>query len=100
MEHRLARRVRVPLDVVLYARGSMVARGLCRDVGLYGLYVQTDPGVLHRNALVEVEILAAGVRLHALVVHCNGEGVGLAFDEATRPEQMARLREFLRALAG
>jgi len=98
VEHRLTRRIRIPLDVVLYARGSVFGRGICRDIGLQGMYVEAEPGLLRRNTLVEVEILTAGLCLPALVVHCDKRGAGLAFDETASPEPLRHLREFLQGL--
>lgn len=95
MEHRFATRCPLPLAVVLYAKGSVVAHGVCRDVSSEGMFVRLRPCRLQRNAIVEVEILATGSRLHALVAHCGQDGVGLVFDDAEVAEGLLRLKRYL-----
>lgn len=96
MEHRFAARCHLPLAVALYARDSMVARGVCRDVGAEGMFVRMRPCHLHRNSIVEVEILAIGLRLRALVVHCGEEGAGLVFEDTKAAQGMVLLQRYLR----
>ena len=102
MEHRFSSRLPITLQVALYARGALVARGVCRDVSRDGLFVLVDPGCLFRNALVEVEILTAEhsgrLRLPAMVAHCGHDGVGLGFDEVAEPEVLQMFRSYLRSL--
>ena len=102
MEHRFSERTPLALHVALYARGALVARGICRDISRDGMFVFVDPGCLYRNALVEVEILAeergGRLRLPAMVAHCGNEGVGLVFDEVAEPEALHMLRSNLNSL--
>lgn len=98
MEHRLAARQRFALDVALYARGSLYARGVCRNLGQEGAYITTEPTRFRRNALIEVEFLAPGwgrtLRLPAMVVHFCSDGVGLNFDGLS-PEHAQALRQLM-----
>lgn len=102
MEHRFSSRLPIMLQVALYARGALVARGICRDISRDGMFVLIDPACLVRNALVEVEILTAEhagrLRLPAMVAHCGHEGVGLVFDEVAEPEALQMLRSYLQSL--
>ncbi|WP_172600347.1 PilZ domain-containing protein [Sulfurivermis fontis] len=102
MEHRFSYRWPLNLQVALYSRGALVARGVCRNVSRDGMFVQVAPGLLFRNALVEVEILAeersGRLRLPAMVVHCGHDGVGLVFDEVAEPESLQRLHAYLHHL--
>ncbi len=102
MEHRFSPRLPFHLQAVLYSRGALVARGICRDVSRDGMFVFMDSACLHRNALVEVELLAPGrkgrLRLPAMVVHCGHEGVGLLFDEVAEPQALHMLRAYVRSL--
>lgn len=102
MEHRFSPRLPLTLQVALYSRGALVARGVCRNVSRDGLFVLVDPRLLYRNALVEVEILAeersGRLRLPAMVAHCGHDGVGLVFDEVAEPEALQMLRAYLYSL--
>lgn len=102
MEHRFSSRWPLNLQVALYSRGALVARGVCRNVSRDGMFVQVDPGLLFRNALVEVEILTAErsgrLRLPAMVAYCGHDGVGLVFDEVAEPVALQMLRTYLHEL--
>ena len=49
--------------------------------------------------MIEVEVPAMGLRIPALVIHCDEEGVGLSFEEAATLGQMRYLRQLLLRLA-
>lgn len=102
MEHRFSSRLPYTLQVALYARGALVARGICRNVSRDGMFVEVNPGLLYRNALVEVDVLAqersGRLRLPAMVAHCGHDGVGLVFDEVAEPEALQMLRAYLHSL--
>jgi hypothetical protein len=102
MEHRFSPRLPFPLHVALWARGAVVAQGVCRDVSRDGMYVYVDPACLHRNALVEVEFMAPDGQgrlcLPAMVAHCGNDGIGLVFDELAEPQALRMLRAYLQSL--
>lgn len=100
MEHRFSPRLSYPLDVAIYVRNTLVARGVCRDVSRDGMFVYLDADSLSRNALVEVEIVQPNNRLclPAMVAHCENDGVGLIFDEAAEPQALQIWWNYVRAL--
>lgn len=104
MEHRFSPRLLYPLNVTIYTRGTLVARGVCRDVSRDGMFVRLDADGLSRNALVEVEIVppdnAGRLRLPAMVAHCENDGVGLIFDEAAEPQVLQIWWKYVRKLRG
>lgn len=99
MEHRFSRRMCRNTEVVLFSRGSAVARGVCRDLSVDGMFVETDVGLFHHHACLEVQLPEnGGMRLPALVVHRGAEGIGLSF-ELAGPEVLRWLQAYLRRKA-
>jgi hypothetical protein len=98
MEHRCSVRKPLEFQLLLYKHGMPIQRGLCRDLGLGGLFINTGERGWRKNEYVEVEILAddgyPNMRLPAVVIHYNQHGAGLMFDALTN-EQRRRLRAWL-----
>ena len=92
IEHRLSTRIHAPLPVVMYANGHVFAYGVSRDLNSHGLFVQVDPSRIGRNAIVEVEIPVLRMRMPAMVVHRNEEGVGLTFSDSLSPQVLRELQ--------
>lgn len=98
MEHRwsLRKPYRCPVVLSSPAHGSISAR--MRDIGLGGVFVETDGSALPVNTLVTVQFLLGGLpqefRLHALVVRRAATGIGIMFLEAAT-EVVTALRRAL-----
>ncbi len=98
MEHRADPRLAIHQAVLLRLRGKGFLSGVSRDISAHGMFVELQAQRLRRNAMVEVELPAAGLRIPALVAHCRRNGVGLIFDEAADPLPLQSLRKYLRAV--
>jgi hypothetical protein len=98
MEHRCSVRKPLEFQLLLYKHGLPIQSGICRNLGLGGLFIETGKRDWRKNEYVEVEILGhnglPGMRLPAVVTHHNNEGAGLMFDAVTN-EQRHQLRAWL-----
>ncbi|MEE9421648.1 MAG: PilZ domain-containing protein [Gammaproteobacteria bacterium] len=97
MEHRCSIRKQIAIRVLFYKHGLPVQSGQSRDLGLGGVFIETDPYRWHKNECIDVEFIStcgAKLRLPALVVHQRKQGVGLMFD-AVEAEQRKVLRDIL-----
>lgn len=98
MEHRCS--VRKPFDfqLLIYKHGLPVQSGVCRDLGLGGMFVATTGYQWRKNEYLEVEFFGVDgeprMRLPAVVVHHGEQGAGLMFDAITN-EQRRCLRVWL-----
>lgn len=79
MEHRLHPRVRTALPAILAHRGKRLGTFRTRDVSLGGLFLNTGPTGLARNAPLELRLLAQGHNqaIHGCVAHLAAEGLGV-----------------------
>ena len=90
MEHRHHIRKPLRIDVEVFNRGQFLGRFETRDVNAGGLFVETGPLTLRRNAMMTLTFdldreANAGVHnLLAMVVHQSREGVGLMFHDVDR----------------
>ena len=102
MDRRIGRRDGLDLKVVVSVRGQAVVVGRVRDLGLFGMYLRTDGPTLPRHSLVEAGISVGRpgayrfVRLPAMVVRTDAEGIGLMFDPQD-PVTRSGVRMLLRA---
>ena len=98
MEHRCSVRKPLGFQLMLYKHGLPIQNGVCRNLGLGGLFIETGPRDWRRNEYLEVEILGKNglpsMRLGAVVVHHDAAGAGLMFDAVTGA-QRRRLRDWL-----
>ncbi len=98
MEHRCSVRKPLGFQLLLYKHGLPVQSGVCRNLGLGGLFVETAERDWRRNEYLEVEIIARpgvpSMRLPAAVAHFDRTGAGLMFD-AVSVAQRRRLRDWL-----
>ena len=98
MEHRCSVRKPLAFQLLLYKHGVPIQSGVCRNLGLGGLFIETGDRDWRKNEYLEVEILGPNglpsMRLPAVVVHFNSEGAGLMFDTVTGA-QRRRLRDWL-----
>jgi len=98
MEHRCSVRKPFHFQLLLYKHGLPVQSGVCRDLGLGGMYIATTGYQWRKNECLEVEFIGVDgepcMRLPAVVVHHGEQGAGLMFDAITN-EQRRRLRIWL-----
>ena len=98
MEHRCSVRKPLEFQLLLYKHGLPIQSGVCRNLGFGGLFIETGHRDWRRTEYLEVEILGPkglpSMRLAAVVIHHNGQGAGLMFDEVTAA-QRRRLRDWL-----
>lgn len=99
MEHRCSVRKPLGFQLLLYKHGLPIQSGVCRNLGLGGLFIETGPRDWRRNEYLEVEILGANglpsMRLAVVVIHHDmKKGAGLMFDAVTGA-QRRRLRDWL-----
>jgi len=84
MEHRCSVRKPIEFQLLLYKHGLPVQTGICRNLGLGGLFVETGGYGWRKNEYLEVEIIGyngkPAMRLPAVVVHHSERGAGLMFD--------------------
>jgi len=99
MEHRYTERKLLRLGVVVTCPHLGLIRGRSRDVGLGGMFVQTDCVVMPLNAPVNVSFQPDAQRplvcfeAQGMVIHQHAGGFGLMFDEL-----QPACRDALRAL--
>lgn len=86
MEHRYNERRTIALNAQIYRQGTLVGTGKTRDFGLGGTFVETRWVGYAKNTPLEVKMTLLNgkgkrkqFRLPAVVVHHNGEGLGLMF---------------------
>lgn len=98
MEHRCSVRKPLEFQLLLYKHGLPVQSGVCRNLGLGGLFIESGDREWRKNEYLEVEILGhnglPSMRLPVVVVHHTGSGAGLMFDVVTGA-QRRRLRAWL-----
>lgn len=85
MEHRLDRRVPMSIPVRLRVQDGTVGFGVALNISRGGIYVRT--AAPWRSGCVDVRmrvVMPNGARtalLPGLIVHANGDGIGLMFRE-------------------
>ena len=98
MEHRCSVRKPIEFQLILYKHGLPVQSGICRNLGLGGMFIEAGTYPWRKNEYLEVEIAGnnahPGMRLPAVVVHHCERGAGLMFD-ALSSEQRLTLRAWL-----
>lgn len=98
MEHRCSVRKPIEFQLLLYKHGLPIQSGVCRNLGLGGMFIDTGSREWRKNEYLEVEILGRdgnpSMRLPAVVVHHTAEGAGVMFDSVTN-EQRRQLRTWL-----
>ena len=98
MEHRCSVRKPIGFQLLLYKHGLPVQIGICRNLGLGGLFVEAGGYEWRKNEYLEVELMGyngkPAMRLPAVVVHHSERGAGLMFD-AVSSEQHRILRAWL-----
>ena len=98
MEHRCSVRKPFHFQLLLYKHGLPVQSGVCRNLGLGGMFITTSGYEWRKNEYLEVEFVSVDgeprMRLPAVVVHHGEEGAGLMFDSISN-EQRRRLRVWL-----
>jgi hypothetical protein len=98
IEHRWSSRHPVAMEVTLSSGGQHSRSAICRDIGIGGMYVEADTGLLQTNDQVVVGFTLgdANVRSHhrlrTRVIWVSGRGAGLMFSEFL-PETVRALRE-------
>lgn len=98
MEHRCSVRRPIGIQLLLYKDGLPVQIGICRNLGLGGLFIETGGYDWRKNECLEVELMGyngkPAMRLPAVVVHYSERGAGLMFDTVSS-EQRRILRGWL-----
>jgi hypothetical protein len=98
MEHRCSVRKPLEFQLLLYKHGLPIQSGVCRNLGLGGLFIETGDREWRKNEYLEVELLGRNglpsMRFSVVVVHHNGDGAGLMFDLVSAA-QRRRLRAWL-----
>lgn len=88
MEHRLSMRKKVTLDVLIFRKEFPTVKGKIRNIGLEGMYVETEAVDFPEGVALEVEFAIRSnnekqdvrqFHLPALVIHSSGKGMGLMF---------------------
>lgn len=85
MEHRLSERRPINLDVLIFYQGLPVGSGRTRNIGHEGMFIETEIRDFPEGTTLDIELdMDSGegeqrVRLLALIIHRNGEGMGLMF---------------------
>lgn len=87
MEHRYSQRTRSDTKLFIYERGTPVAIGRCKNLGRYGLFIETDHAV-YPHQPIEIEMIRSrdrkqsnAERIKCYVVHIHPNGFGVEFDE-------------------
>ena len=84
-DRRVSPRREMNFEVLVFHRGTALALGHTRDIGLEGMYVQASCPEITRHCLVEVEFALPDDternrhRIPALVVRISKDGLGLMF---------------------
>lgn len=97
MEHRCSVRKPLEFQLLLYKHGLPIQSGVCRNLGLGGMFIETSSRDWRKHESLEVEILgreSVRMRLRAMVVHHGKNGVGVMFD-AVSNDQRQLLRSWL-----
>ena len=98
MEHRCSVRIASEFQLLMYKHGLPMQMGVCRNLGLGGLFIETSGYQWRNRDYLEVEIIGnqgqALVRLPAMVVHRSRYGAGLVFGTLSN-EQRRILRGWL-----
>lgn len=98
MEHRCSVRKPLQFQLLLYKHSLPVQRGVCRNLGLGGMFISATGYQWRKNEILEVEFVGPEnqprMRLSAVVVHHGKQGAGLMFGSITA-EQRRRLRMWL-----
>ena len=98
MEHRCSVRKPSEFQLLLYKHGLPVKIGICRNLGLGGLFIETGSYQWRNNERLEVEIMGSNgkpaMRLPVMAVHYSKRGAGLVFDVVSS-EQRRMLRGWL-----
>ena len=98
MEHRCSVRKPIEFQLLLYKHSLPVQLGICRNLGLGGLFIETGGYDWRKNECMEAEIMAykgkPAMRLPVMAVHHSERGAGLVFD-AVSSEQRRLLRGWL-----
>lgn len=100
MEHRCSVRKPFRHQVLLYKNGIPVQAGMCRDLGLGGVFVESTGHHWRKHERLHIELRGADrklMRLPAVVVHYSPDGAGLMFD-ALSNEQRRALRALVAKL--
>lgn len=85
MEHRCSERLPLVLPALIHRQEHPIVIGKTRNVGLEGMFIETDPAVLTSNMCLEVVLVhktSAGARrlyLPVVIAHCAEDGAGLMF---------------------
>jgi len=91
MEHRYYKRKPVKIDVMLYRRGRLVNVCRTRDIGIAGLFLETEASEYNKNSIIDVDFVVELSRRHkrfrtyrlpAMVVRTANDGIGLMFVNA------------------
>ena len=85
-EKRWCLRKPIKLDIALHTSQSAVIRCSTRDIGLEGLFVETDKHNINTLSEFDVTIFAdeqnnKSHRIRAKVVHATDDGIGLMFQD-------------------
>lgn len=98
MEHRCSVRKPLAFQLLLYQHGLPVQSGVCRDLGLDGLFFESAGRVWRKYESLDVEILGRSglpsMRLPVVVIHSSNRGAGLMFG-GIADAQRHRLRAWL-----
>lgn len=83
MEHRCSVRKSIEFQLLMYKHGLPMQIGVCRNLALGGLFIETSGYQWRNKDYLEVEIIGNNgqplVRLPAMVVHRSRRGAGLVF---------------------
>lgn len=85
MEHRLSERRPITLDVLIFHQGLPIGRGRTRNIGREGMFIETKKKDFPEGTVLDMELDIdtdkgeQRIRLPALVIHRNREGMGLMF---------------------
>lgn len=96
LEQRWSERRNMALAVTLNLGGERLQHGTCRDLGVGGMFVETDLRALTHNAPLLVDLVYAhrgaetAFRLPARVAHISSNGAGLMFSDL-RPDVVRAL---------
>jgi hypothetical protein len=89
MESRHYPREHIDLDVSLMRQGSIMASAKVIDLSKGGVAIENPEVALNKGQILDLRLSKAGVRdrgtrVRAMVIHKNGERVGLMFASRVR----------------
>jgi hypothetical protein len=91
MEHRCSLRKPIELQLLLYKHGLPVKIGICRNLGLGGLFVETGRYEWREMEALQVELVGyngkPSMRLPAVLIHHSERGAGLMFDAVSSEQR-------------